>query len=191
MLNFHARLERVSQFKNLFIVSYSPTNLFEQIPRTTNRTCGSWLRQLILQGQAGPSESVPPLWYPPPQEITMNTYIPTHWHSKALSGTSGAKIQFHAVCQLLSLLVKEKLLTVFHCCVVRETCVCSVRMCVERVWCLSTRCVPSCLWSVCTLILSRGKLPHINFWETALIYSWSDWLKSCIIISIPQAKGKL
>ncbi|KAJ4929658.1 hypothetical protein JOQ06_018681, partial [Pogonophryne albipinna] len=29
-------------------------------------------------------------------EITMNTYIPTHGHSKALSRPSGAKIQFLA-----------------------------------------------------------------------------------------------
>lgn len=45
---------RLTQFKNLFKMSFSPINLFEKIPRTTNRTCGSWLRRLGLQGQSGP-----------------------------------------------------------------------------------------------------------------------------------------
>ncbi len=132
------------------MVSLSSQNLFEDIPKTINRIHGIWLRQLLLQGQTGPRESVPPSGIPPPQEITMNTYIPTHWHSKALSSTSGAKIQFLAVCQLLSLLVKEKRVTATHCCFVGEMCV----LCVEVVMFVQKFC-PSCLWSVCAF----GKFP--------------------------------
>lgn len=118
------------------------------------------IRQHVLQGQVGPSESVPPLWYPSPQEITMNTYIPTHWHSKAPSSTSGAKIQFHAVCQLLSLLAKEKLLPM---------------LLVRCVFC-----VHSSLWSVSKWNLSCGKLAHNNFWGKALICDWPlGWTLWC------------
>lgn len=90
----------------------------------------------------------------PPKEITMNTYIPTHWHSKALSRPSGAKIQFLAVCQLLSLLAKENLLALSPCWVPRE-CVhaCPVRMRVRMV---------SCFRCVFMFILACSKPPHIS-----------------------------
>lgn len=143
-------------------MSYSPRNLFEEIPRTTNRTCGSCRRQVLLQGQAGPSEYVPPLWYPPPQE-SYHEHIPTRWRSKAFSSAPGAKIQVHAVCQLLSLLAKEKPLAVFHCFIVKEMCV----FCVKRARC----CAPSCLWSVCT---SCGKQPWFANQSPR-----SNWLFSC------------
>lgn len=121
-------------------MSFSPMNLFEEIPRTTNGTCGSWLRRLRLQGQSVPQWICSPsLVSPTSQEITMNTYVPTHWHPKAPSSTSGAEIQFHAVCRLLSPLAKEKLL---HCP--------PLARCVL--------CVACFFWSVWTLIPSYGKL---------------------------------
>lgn len=49
-LILHARIDKTEcqEFKNLFILS---RNLFEETPRATNKTCGSWQRQLLLQGQ--------------------------------------------------------------------------------------------------------------------------------------------
>lgn len=42
----------------------------------------------------------------------------------------------------------------------------------EGLWDFCTSCVPSCLWSGSTLILSCGKLAHNNSWAKALIYDW-------------------
>lgn len=164
--HFHVRLEvTVSQFRNLFIVSYSPRHLFEQISRTTYRSGGSWLRPLLLQGQQTPVNLFSLSGIINPRKWSW-THTSHSEHSKALSSTFGAKIQFHAVCQLLSQLAKEKHLTVFHYLVVQG----NVCICVESVWCLCTNHMPSCLWSVCTLILSCGKLPRIN-----MLYNWSPW----------------
>lgn len=79
--------------------------------------------------------------------------------------TSGAKIQFHAVCLVLSPLAKEKLPAVFHRCVVREMCV----------WWDGAQvvCVVFAHWC--------GNLPCV---KTALIYDrspWSNWFSKTFI----------
>lgn len=123
-------------------MSHSLRKLFEQIPRTTNKTRGSWLKFLLHQGQLGPSGSAPPH----PKEITMNTYIPTQHYLKVYISTSGAKIQFHAFYQLLSLLAKEERLAVFHWWVVVDMCEFYMPVCTKCDVCAQScrLCLPSC-----------------------------------------------